>query len=59
MSTSGRWKYQVVVVKGAWTGSVPTESLQAELSAQGGLGWELVNMHPYGTSLRLVFKRPA
>lgn len=58
MSMGERWKYLVVEVKGAWTGSVPTERLQTELNTQGTLGWELVSSHAFGTSLRLIFKRP-
>jgi hypothetical protein len=58
MSTTNRWKYQVVTVKAAWTGTVSDERLQAELNAQGNVGWELVNAVATTAGIKLVFKRP-
>lgn len=62
MTTSTRWKYQVVTVKANigdfWTGRVSGQRLQTELDQQGMLGWELVQIIQQGASSQLVFKRP-
>lgn len=62
MSTTNRWKYMVVTVKGGWpgalTGTVADDRLQAELNQHGNVGWELVNAVASGTGIKLVFKRP-
>lgn len=40
---SRRWSYLTVEVKPGWTG-IKADDIQAELSRQGQLGWELVNV---------------
>jgi hypothetical protein len=57
MSSTNRWKYQVVTVKAAWTGTVSDERLQAELNTQGNVGWELVSAVSTAVGIKLVFKR--
>jgi hypothetical protein len=55
---SRRWSYLTVEVKPTWTG-LRADVIQAELSKQGLLGWELVNL-VIGNGMRpamLVFKR--
>ncbi|AWH52705.1 hypothetical protein C1924_05705 [Stenotrophomonas sp. ESTM1D_MKCIP4_1] len=41
---SKRWSYLTVEVKPSWMGVHQPEEVQAELSRQGQLGWELVNI---------------
>ena len=41
---SKRWSYLTVEVKTSLMGVQKTEDIQAELSRQGQLGWELVNI---------------
>lgn len=56
---SKRWSYLTVEVKPTLMGGLKTEEIQAELTRQGNLGWELVNLvvpAPLSTAL-LVFKR--
>lgn len=43
MSTR-RWLYQVVEIKPKWWGGLDAEEVQAELTRQGTLGWELVSV---------------
>ena len=58
---SKRWNYQTIEVKTSMMGQLKAEDIQSELSRQGQLGWELVNiiipapMHP----AMLVFKKEA
>jgi hypothetical protein len=58
MSNAGRWKYLVVTVKIGWTGSIPDERVQSELTEQGNLGWELVSAVAHSTGIKLLFKKP-
>jgi hypothetical protein len=58
MSTTHRWKYLVVTVKGGWTGIVSDDRLQAELNQHGSVGWELINAVTTATGIKLFFKRP-
>ncbi len=57
---SKRWSYNTVEVKPGLMGHVKADKLQAELSRQGQLGWELVNIVfvPFNPAL-LVFKKEA
>ncbi|HDS0949711.1 TPA: DUF4177 domain-containing protein [Stenotrophomonas maltophilia] len=41
---SKRWSYQTIEVKTSMMGVLKPEDVQAELSRQGQLGWELVNI---------------
>jgi len=41
---SKRWSYQTIEVKTSMMGVLKPEDIQAELSRQGQLGWELVNI---------------
>lgn len=58
MSSAGRWKYLVITVRMSWTGSIPDERIQSELTAQGNLGWQLVSAVPHHTGIKLLFKKP-
>lgn len=56
---SKRWSYLTVEVKTTMMGLQKTDDIQAELSRQGLLGWELVNIiipAPMRPAL-LVFKK--
>ncbi|WP_313458235.1 DUF4177 domain-containing protein [Stenotrophomonas sp.] len=55
---SKRWSYQTVEVKPTWTG-LRTEDIQTELTRQGLLGWELVNVvqPPAMGKAILIFKK--
>lgn len=58
---SKRWSYQTIEVKTSMMGLLKAEDIQAELSRQGQLGWELVNIiipAPMRPAM-LVFKRKA
>lgn len=41
---STRWSYQTVEVKTTMIGVLKAEDIQSELTRQGTLGWELVNI---------------
>ncbi|MGE8223726.1 MAG: DUF4177 domain-containing protein [Stenotrophomonas sp.] len=41
---SKRWSYQTIEVKTSMMGLQKADDIQAELSRQGQLGWELVNI---------------
>ncbi|WP_374083015.1 DUF4177 domain-containing protein [Stenotrophomonas sp. P2112] len=41
---SKRWSYQTIEVKTSMMGLLKAEDIQSELSRQGQLGWELVNI---------------
>jgi len=58
---SKRWMYQTIEVKPGMMGGFKTDNIQAELSRQGQLGWELVNIaFPSAlTPAILVFKKEA
>ena len=56
---SKRWSYQTVEVKTSMMGQLRADDVQTELSRQGQLGWELVNIiipAPMRPAL-LVFKK--
>ncbi|KOQ71881.1 DUF4177 domain-containing protein [Stenotrophomonas maltophilia] len=58
---SKRWSYQTIEVKTSMMGLHKAENIQAELSRQGQLGWELVNIiipAPMRPAM-LVFKKEA
>ena len=58
---SKRWSYQTIEVKTAMMGVLKPEDIQADLSRQGPLGWELVNLiipAPMRPAM-LVFKKEA
>lgn len=58
---SKRWSYQTIEVKTSLMGLHKAEDIQAELSRQGQLGWELVNViipAPMRPAM-LVFKKEA
>ena len=58
---SQRWSYQTIEVKTSMMGLHKAEDIQAELSRQGQLGWELVNIiipAPMRPAM-LVFKKEA
>ncbi|HGM6417570.1 TPA: DUF4177 domain-containing protein [Stenotrophomonas maltophilia] len=58
---SKRWSYQTIEVKTSLMGLHKAEDIQAELSRQGQLGWELVNIiipAPMRPAM-LVFKKEA
>ncbi|KAG1522541.1 hypothetical protein G6F51_014595 [Rhizopus arrhizus] len=58
---SKRWSYQTIEVKTSMMGLHKAEDIQAELSRQGQLGWELVNIiipAPMRPAM-LVFKKEA
>ncbi|HEL3781742.1 MULTISPECIES: DUF4177 domain-containing protein [Stenotrophomonas] len=58
---SKRWSYQTIEVKTSMMGLHKSEDIQAELSRQGQLGWELVNIiipAPMRPAM-LVFKKEA
>lgn len=58
---SKRWSYQTIEVKTSMMGLHKAEEIQAELSRQGQLGWELVNIiipAPMRPAM-LVFKKEA
>ncbi|WP_142807496.1 DUF4177 domain-containing protein [Stenotrophomonas maltophilia] len=58
---SKRWNYQTIEVKTSLMGLHKAEDIQAELSRQGQLGWELVNIiipAPMRAAM-LVFKKEA
>lgn len=60
MSTANRWSYHTVEIKPSLMGGLKTELIQEELTRQGNLGWELVNVIVPApmTPVVLVFKRP-
>ncbi|MGF6418207.1 hypothetical protein ABH900_001686 [Stenotrophomonas sp. AN71] len=41
---STRWSYQTIEVKTTMMGALKAEDIQSELTRQGQLGWELVNV---------------
>lgn len=41
---STRWSYQTIEVKTTMMGVLKAEDIQSELTRQGQLGWELVNV---------------
>ena len=56
-----RWSYQTIEVKTSMMGLLKAEDIQSELSRQGQLGWELVNIiipAPLRPAM-LVFKKEA
>ncbi|WP_329845417.1 DUF4177 domain-containing protein [Stenotrophomonas sepilia] len=56
-----RWSYQTIEVKTSMMGLLMAEDIQSELSRQGQLGWELVNIiipAPLRPAM-LVFKKEA
>lgn len=58
---SKRWSYQTIEVKTSMMGLHKAEDIQAVLSRQGQLGWELVNIiipAPMRPAM-LVFKKEA
>ena len=58
---SKRWSYQTIEVKTSMMGLLRAEDIQSELSRQGQLGWELVNIiipAPLRPAM-LVFKKEA
>ena len=58
---SKRWSYQTIEVKTSMMGLLKAEDIQSELSRQGQLGWELVNIiipAPMRPAM-LVFKKEA
>jgi len=58
---SKRWSYQTIEVKTSMMGVLKPEAIQAALSRQGHLGWELVNIiipAPMRPAM-LVFKKEA
>ena len=58
---SKRWNYQTIEVKTSMRGQLKAEDIQSELSRQGQLGWELVNIiipAPMRPAM-LVFKKEA
>ncbi|EMR4107832.1 MULTISPECIES: DUF4177 domain-containing protein [Stenotrophomonas] len=58
---SKRWSYQTIEVKTSMMGLLKAEDIQSELSRQGQLGWELVNIiipAPMCPAM-LVFKKEA
>lgn len=58
---SKRWSYQTIEVKTSMMGVLKPEDIQAELSRQSQLGWELVNIiipAPMRPAM-LVFKQEA
>ena len=57
---SKRWQYLTVELSPSMLKGGPTsDKLQAELTKQGNLGWELVNMVHYGqfAPAMLIFKK--
>ncbi|HEL5323464.1 TPA: DUF4177 domain-containing protein [Stenotrophomonas maltophilia] len=58
---SKRWSYQTIEVKTSMMGVLKPEDIQAELSRQGQLGWERVNIIIPATMrpAMLVFKKEA
>ncbi|MDV9041034.1 DUF4177 domain-containing protein [Stenotrophomonas sp. RAC2] len=58
---STRWSYQTIEVKTSMMGVLKAEDIQSELTRQGLLGWELVNIiipAPMRPAM-LVFKKEA
>lgn len=58
---STRWSYQTIEVKTTMMGTLKVEDIQSELTRQGQLGWELVNViisAPMRPAM-LVFKKEA
>ena len=58
---SKRWSYQPIEVKTSMMGLLKAEDIQSELTRQGQLGWELVNViipAPMRPAM-LVFKKEA
>lgn len=58
---STRWSYQTIEVKTTMMGVLKAEDIQSELTRQGQLGWELVNIiipAPMRPAM-LVFKKEA
>ncbi|MGE8281375.1 MAG: DUF4177 domain-containing protein [Stenotrophomonas sp.] len=57
---SKRWQYLTIELPASMLKGGPTaEKVQAELTKQGNLGWELVNMVHYGqlSPAMLIFKK--
>ena len=57
---STRWQYLTIELSASMLKGGPTaEKIQAELTKQGNLGWELVNMVHYGqlSPAMLIFKK--
>ncbi|MGH8054042.1 MAG: DUF4177 domain-containing protein [Stenotrophomonas sp.] len=57
---SKRWQYLTIEMPASlMKGGPPAEKVQAELTKQGNLGWELVNMVHYGqlSPAVLIFKK--
>ncbi|MGE8213887.1 MULTISPECIES: DUF4177 domain-containing protein [unclassified Stenotrophomonas] len=57
---SKRWQYLTIELPASMLKGGPTvEKIQAELTKQGNLGWELVNMVHYGqlSPAMLIFKK--
>ncbi|MBD9368666.1 DUF4177 domain-containing protein [Xanthomonas sp. XNM01] len=55
-----RWKYQVIEIKPGIMGGFRADTVQEELSRQGRLGWELVQVVANGplVPMMMVFKQP-
>lgn len=53
---SRRWTYRVVEVKAPFL-TLKTDLVQDTCNQLGQQGWELVSTMPYGTSVRLFFKK--
>lgn len=56
---STRWSYQTIEVKTTMMGTLKAEDIQSELTRQGQLGWELVNVIIPMRPAMLVFKKEA
>ncbi len=57
----GRWKYEMVTLKPAWSTARLRERLKQTLDDMGNKGWELVTAPPMVSALAetvLIFKRP-
>jgi len=58
----GKWKYEMVTIKPAWSTGKLRERLKQVLDDMGGKGWELVTAPAMVSALAettLFFKRPA
>lgn len=56
---STRWKYQIIEIKPGIMGGFKSDTVQEELTRQGNLGWELVQVIANGplVPMMMVFKR--
>ncbi len=56
---STRWKYQIIEIKPGIMGGFKSDAVQEELTRQGHLGWELVQVIANGplVPMMMVFKR--